>query len=320
MSFGLKNAGATYQRLVDTTFQSQIGRNLDTYVDDMVIKSNNENAIADMKSPRTLKEMRSLSGKLAALKRFLPRSAERSLPFFETLKDITKENKDEYLCTKSAEKAFQEMKKVIFELSLLTIPIKKETLYVYVAAATEAILNKAQASGKLAKYSVELGAYSITYEPRNAMKGQVLADFLSDGPVGTPTEEFFRYRPEVLVEQSTNQKEVGAIIEEEEDNWMTPIICCLAEGVWPKDKDERRSHRMKINQIRRERAGWVNELPNVLWAHRTSLKQSNGETPFSLTYGSKAVIPAEIGMPTHRTMMIREDKNEDVLPLNMDLL
>ncbi|GJY84276.1 reverse transcriptase domain-containing protein [Tanacetum coccineum] len=40
----------------------------------------------------------------------------------------------------------------------------------------------------------------------------------------------------------------------------------------------------------REKAGWVDELPNVLWAHRTSIKQSNGETPFSLTYGSEAVI------------------------------
>ncbi|GKB49224.1 reverse transcriptase domain-containing protein [Tanacetum coccineum] len=138
MSFGLKNAGATYQRLVDTAFQSQIGRNLEAYVDDMVIKSNNEKiliediaetfdnlrrinmklnpkkcsfgveegkflgymvtserirpnpkktkAIADMQSPQTLKEMQNLSGKLAALKRFMSRSAEKSLPFFETLK------------------------------------------------------------------------------------------------------------------------------------------------------------------------------------------------------------------------------------------
>ncbi|GKG29398.1 reverse transcriptase domain-containing protein, partial [Tanacetum coccineum] len=73
-------------------------------------------------------------------------------------------------------------------------------------------------------------------------------------------------------------------------------------------------------RLGRERAGWVDELSNVLWAHRTSLKQSNGETPISLTYGSEAVIPAEIGMPTHRTIMIREDENEDELRLNMDLL
>nr|GEV09760.1 hypothetical protein [Tanacetum cinerariifolium] len=52
-------------------------------------------------------------------------------------------------------------------------------------------------------------------------------------------------------------------------------------------------------RLGREKAGWVNELPNVLWAHRTSIKQSNGETSFSLTYGSEAVISAEIDMPTY---------------------
>ncbi|GJS30432.1 reverse transcriptase domain-containing protein [Tanacetum coccineum] len=49
MPFGLQNARATYQRLVDTTFQSQIGRNLEAYVDDIVIKSNDEKVlIADI--------------------------------------------------------------------------------------------------------------------------------------------------------------------------------------------------------------------------------------------------------------------------------
>ena len=42
MPFGLKNAGATYQRLVDTAFQKQIGRNMEVYVDDLVIKSHSE--------------------------------------------------------------------------------------------------------------------------------------------------------------------------------------------------------------------------------------------------------------------------------------
>ncbi|GKB93263.1 reverse transcriptase domain-containing protein [Tanacetum coccineum] len=73
-------------------------------------------------------------------------------------------------------------------------------------------------------------------------------------------------------------------------------------------------------RLGRDRAGWVNELPNVLWAHLTSLKQSNGETPFNLTYGSAVVIPTEIGMPTHRMMMIKEDENEEDLRQNMDLL
>ena len=38
MPFGLKNVGATYQRMVNKVFQSQIGRNLEVYVDDMITK------------------------------------------------------------------------------------------------------------------------------------------------------------------------------------------------------------------------------------------------------------------------------------------
>ncbi|GKA54669.1 reverse transcriptase domain-containing protein [Tanacetum coccineum] len=43
---------------------------------------------------------------------------------------------------------------------------------------------------------------------------------------------------------------------------------------------------------------WVDELPQVLWAHRTTPKSSNKETPFSLVYGSEAVIPIEISVET----------------------
>ncbi|GJV26937.1 reverse transcriptase domain-containing protein [Tanacetum coccineum] len=73
-------------------------------------------------------------------------------------------------------------------------------------------------------------------------------------------------------------------------------------------------------RLGREKVGWVDELPNVLWAHRTSIQIRNGETPFSLTYVSEAIIPAEIGMPTYRTMMIREELNEEEIRLNLDLL
>ncbi|GKC74803.1 reverse transcriptase domain-containing protein [Tanacetum coccineum] len=45
MPFGLKNAGATYQRLVDNTFEGQVGRNLEVYVDDLVIKSHTEDEL-----------------------------------------------------------------------------------------------------------------------------------------------------------------------------------------------------------------------------------------------------------------------------------
>lgn len=53
---------------------------------------------------------------------------------------------------------------------------------------------------------------------------------------------------EVLEKPSTEEKGVKAIVEEEEDNWMTPIIRCLEEGVWPEDLVEARSLWMKIPQ------------------------------------------------------------------------
>ncbi|GKE95974.1 reverse transcriptase domain-containing protein [Tanacetum coccineum] len=50
LPFGLKNAGATYQRLVDKVFSDQIWCNLEAYVDDMVIKSaSKEDMLMDIK-------------------------------------------------------------------------------------------------------------------------------------------------------------------------------------------------------------------------------------------------------------------------------
>nr|GEU52146.1 hypothetical protein [Tanacetum cinerariifolium] len=65
---------------------------------------------------------------------------------------------------------------------------------------------------------------------------------------------------------------------------------------------------------------WVEGLPHVLWAHRTMIKSSHGDTPFSLTYGTEAIIPAEIGMPTYRTTVVDVIYNDEELRLNLDLL
>ena len=43
MSFGLKNVGATYQRLMNKMFTHQIRRNIQVYVDDKLVKSMREN-------------------------------------------------------------------------------------------------------------------------------------------------------------------------------------------------------------------------------------------------------------------------------------
>ncbi|GJX27943.1 reverse transcriptase domain-containing protein [Tanacetum coccineum] len=252
MPFGLKNAGATYQRLVDSAFKEQIGVNLEAYVDDMVIKSRTEQHIIkdieqtfstlrrinmklnqkkclfgmeegkflgyivtsdgiranpekakvfmDMPSPKTLKQMQSLSGKLAALNRFLSKSAERSLPFLDTLKKCT--NKKDFRWTEAAEAAFLEMNKLVSELPTLTTPKKGETLMMYLAAANEVVsvvlLTKRDGrqmpihyvsrslQGAETDYApIEKLALALVHAARRLRRvGKVLTDFLAD----TPTE------------------------------------------------------------------------------------------------------------------------------------
>ena len=45
-----------------------------------------------------------------------------------------------------------------------------------------------------------------------------------------------------------------------------------------------------------------------------------GETPFSMTYGSKAVIPLEIGFPTLRTSLFTPNSNDNLLERSLDLI
>ncbi|GJU04462.1 reverse transcriptase domain-containing protein [Tanacetum coccineum] len=65
---------------------------------------------------------------------------------------------------------------------------------------------------------------------------------------------------------------------------------------------------------------WIEEVSHVLWAHRTMIKTSNGDTSFSLTYDTKAVIPVEIGMPSLRCAEVDQILNDEALLLNLDIL
>ncbi|GJU00281.1 reverse transcriptase domain-containing protein [Tanacetum coccineum] len=323
-------------------------------------------AVADMQSPKTLKEMQSFSRKLAALNRFLSRSAEQALPFFETLKNITKKNKDDYRWTNDVEHAFQEMKKLIIELPALITPVPEEMLYVYLVASQNAVsgvlvadrkgkqtpirylsrrLHEAERnyaplenlalcllhlSRRLCRYfeghpikssnpttshmflgTLSRGRMDLVYgrglkperswykpSPDRSNQNRVKVDsklvacqlnseFVasSEGMTKCLTKAkehvalfkkfsienipqnqnkkadvlsklasavFNHLTKEVLVEvlnvKSMDVQEVNTIVEEEDDNWMTPIIKCLEEEVWSMDKNEARTLRMKISQ------------------------------------------------------------------------
>ena len=65
---------------------------------------------------------------------------------------------------------------------------------------------------------------------------------------------------------------------------------------------------------------WPDELPSVLWAYRTTVRTPTGETPFRLAYGADAVIPAEVGLTRYRVENYSEDKNEEAMRLQLDLV
>ncbi|GJX50718.1 reverse transcriptase domain-containing protein [Tanacetum coccineum] len=240
MPFGLRNAGATYQHLVDKAFHKQIGRNLKVYVDDLVIKSCMEDeiirdieetfktlreinmklnpkkytfgveegmflgykvntkgikvcpdkadAVLSLPSSKCLKDVQKLNGKLASLNRFLAKSAEKSLPFFKTLKKCTKKT-----------------------------PEEKEELIVYLSAAKEA-------GQILADFIVERPEEDSLYTPMEVneellepwilfMDGSSCADGFGVGLILTNLEGAeFTYALRFRFKETNNEAEYEALI------------------------------------------------------------------------------------------------------------
>ena len=65
---------------------------------------------------------------------------------------------------------------------------------------------------------------------------------------------------------------------------------------------------------------WPEELPNVLWAYRTTTRTPTGETPFRLTYRIEAVIPVEVRVTSTRQAAFSEEGNDEELRINLDCL
>ncbi|KAK3022653.1 hypothetical protein RJ639_045419 [Escallonia herrerae] len=65
---------------------------------------------------------------------------------------------------------------------------------------------------------------------------------------------------------------------------------------------------------------WVEELPKILWAYHTTTRTATGKTPFSLAFGTEAIIPLKIGLPSARVITYNPDTNDAGLRGNLDLL
>ncbi|GKA45367.1 reverse transcriptase domain-containing protein [Tanacetum coccineum] len=159
MPFGLRNAGATYQRLVDRAFHGQIGRNLDVYVDDLVIKSHTEDKVVrDIEE--TFRTLRKINMKLNPKKctfgveegmflgyqvntkgiKICPPITKMPKRCAEIKREASKpKQKSDFLWTEEAESAFKQMKELIAKLPMLIAPEEKEELIIYLAESKEAV-------------------------------------------------------------------------------------------------------------------------------------------------------------------------------------
>nr|GEY00449.1 reverse transcriptase domain-containing protein [Tanacetum cinerariifolium] len=281
MPFGLRNAGATYHK--------HIGRNLEVYVDDIVIKSHTKDEIV--------------------------RDVEET---FRTVREINMK------LNPKTEEAFKQMKHLIADLPMLTSPIEKEELIVYLAAAKEIVSVVLMTEREAKQMPIYLVSRALSGPELNytSMEKLVLAlvhaskrlkDFIVKRPEEDSLDTLIKEEgelpePWILFTDGssyTDGSETGLILTNPEGMEFTYALS-LGEGI-----KERLDARSK---------NWIEELPHVLWVHRTMIKSSNGDTPFLLTYGMEAVISAEIGMPTLRIVEVDLVGNNEALEINLDLL
>ena len=79
---------------------------------------------------------------------------------------------------------------------------------------------------------------------------------------------------------------------------------------------------LKIIKTRLEWAKgiWLDELPSVLWAYRTTVRTPTRESSFKLAYGSDAVILVKVGLTNYGVAHYNNKENEKLLCLNLDLI
>nr|GEW16733.1 reverse transcriptase domain-containing protein [Tanacetum cinerariifolium] len=127
-------------------------------------------------------------------------------------------------------------------------------------------------------------------------------------------------RVKLIVEMKLLEFSVGDHVMMKVSPWKGVVRFGKKCELAPSRKSKHKPRRRNQGTVGKKNKNWVEEVSRVLWAHHTMIKSSNGKTPFSLTYGAEAVIPAEIGMPTLRTTEVDMVKNNEALGIILDLL
>uniref|UniRef100_A0A2N9I313 Integrase catalytic domain-containing protein n=1 Tax=Fagus sylvatica TaxID=28930 RepID=A0A2N9I313_FAGSY len=174
MPFGLKNAGATYQRAMVTLFHDMIHHEIEVYVDDMIAKLNPNKcafgvtsgkllgfivsgrgieidpakvqAIRSMPAPKTEKEIRSFLGRINYIARFIAQLTATCEPLFKLLRKDVK-----IKWTEDCQKAFDKIKEYLLNPPILVPPTPGRPLILYLTvqeASMGCMLGQQDETGK----------------------------------------------------------------------------------------------------------------------------------------------------------------------------
>ena len=115
-------------------FGVSLGKFLGFMVSHRGIKANPDKiqAILNIEPPRNIKEVQSLTGRVAALNRFVSKATDKCLPFFKVLKKT-------FEWTDECQKAFQDLKTYLTTTPLLSLSIPSDELYLYLAVSPHAV-------------------------------------------------------------------------------------------------------------------------------------------------------------------------------------
>ncbi|XP_030925026.1 uncharacterized protein LOC115952082 [Quercus lobata] len=218
MPFGLKNVGAMYQRLVNKIFSQQISRNMKVYVDDMLVKTSGKflgfmvsqrgikanpekvRVIINMASPKTVKDVQKLTGRIAALNSpplLSPSKEGKDLYLYLAVSAsavsaalIREEGAKQLLvyyvsqAFQGAESRYPRIEKIAFALIVASRKLRQyfraNPILVMTDQPIKKSMNKPEAVRRMVQWAIELSQFDIEYHPRTAIKAQALADFIAE--------------------------------------------------------------------------------------------------------------------------------------------
>jgi ribonuclease HI len=118
-------------------------------------------ALVEMQDPVSVKDVQKLTGRVAALNRFIPRAVERSLPFFQVLRSAKN-----FQCSEPQKRAFQELKDYLSNMTKLCPPEPKSPLLLYVSASNSAVsavlVQEKEEEGKLKQIPVYFASEALS--------------------------------------------------------------------------------------------------------------------------------------------------------------